>query len=236
MEPNKILDQYTLNIFTDASMTKIIQNDTEISIGSAGAQFYIQDKLIESQYKILYGATVNKSELTAILMGVLTAVRMASQVKHINLFSDSRISVEGLRTWVFNWIRNVYNSDMMSSSGTPVANQQILLQIIDTICRNNLRLDIYHVRGHLDNNTYKSKTQFERDFFKHNKIPRQPLDNRIIEFLINGNSSIDNYTRSKFTTTTLNMVDEIDPFVVDKIYYIENFDRVKYSQLIGLRR
>lgn len=233
---NTILDKKTLNIFTDASISKMSTPSGDIVIGSAGAQFYMGTNLIDSKYQILYDTTNNQSELTAILIGVYNATLLRNKVDHINLFSDSRISVDGLRSWIFRWTRNIYNGEMLSSSGSPVANQQILLKIIDVITANNLRINIYHVRGHLDNNTYKSRYKFENSFLKHNKLQKRDVSGSVIDFLIQGNSSIDNYTRSQFNKDIGYCPEQVPPFIIDKMYYIENFNRTKYAELIGVRR
>lgn len=241
IEANSIINDYTLNIFTDASISKL--PGTEIVTGGAGAQFYIGDRLIDSKLKILINTTNNQSELTAILLGVIGAIQLKNQVRVINLFSDSRISILGLREWIFSWVNSVHEDVMYSSSGLPVANQQIILNIVDAIIRNNLQINLYHVRGHLDSGKDKQVFQFKKSFLKENHLdPYTIIDDKLIQFLINGNSSIDKYTRDPLLNKEYMLQlakdsyysNPIIPFTIDPSYYLSSFNIGKYKECIGV--
>jgi ribonuclease HI len=149
MEYEDIFNDYTLNIFTDAS---ILQLPGE-HIGCPGVILamtkYGKQYEIPYDYKILRNSTNNESEITAILMGVYAGLKLRNEFRTINLFSDSRICIQGLKYWIFNWVNNIRDNKIISSSHKEVANQQIILQIIYTIIENNLRINLYHQKGHV---------------------------------------------------------------------------------------
>lgn len=238
IEADSIINGYTLNVFTDASISKF--PGTDIVTGGAGACFYIGDQLIGSDLKILFNTTNNQSELTAILLGVIGAVQLKNKVTTINLFSDSRISVLGLREWIFSYMNSIHDQVMYSSSGNPVANQQIILAIIDTIVRNDLHVNIFHLRGHLDSGKDKHTIQFKQSFLKENHLdPYTIIDDEVIQFLINGNSNIDHFTRNpllntEYMTQIAQQQKHVKPFNVNQSYYLYNIDIDKYKECIGV--
>lgn len=238
IEANSIINGYTLNIFTDASISKF--PGTDIVTGGAGARFYIGDQFIGSDLKILFNTTNNQSELTAILLGIMGAVRLKNRVTKINLFSDSRISILGLREWIFTWMNSIHGQVMYSSSGNPVANQQIILAIIETIVRNDLQVNLFHLRGHMDSGKDKHTIQFKKSFLKENHLdPYTIIDDEVIQFLINGNSGIDHFTRdpllnSEYMMQLVQQQNYIKPFNVNQSYYLYNIDIDKYKECIGI--
>lgn len=239
IEASSIINDRTLNIFTDASISKL--PNTNIVTGGAGANFYIGDTFICSDIKVLFNTTNNQSEITSILLGIMGAIQMRNSVDTINLFSDSRISVYGLREWIFSWINSVQDGIMYSSSGLPVANQKIILSIIDAITRNDLNINIFHIRGHLDSGKDKDTIQFKKSFLKENGLdPYTMIDDEVLQFLIFGNSQIDHYTRSKlYDEQYMQIASQYgltmqQPFNLDQSYYLANLDVDKYKKCIGV--
>lgn len=149
----------TLNIFCDASIIKSqILNET---VGCPGfiAMTYDQFKnpiILDEQIQILRHSTNNESEITAILMGVQKAVQLKDQFKTINLFSDSRICIQGLKDWIFTWVNNRDDEGMMYGSNRKyVANQQIISKVVNLIAFNNLKINLWHQKGHVNTRIQK---------------------------------------------------------------------------------
>lgn len=185
----------TCNIFTDASIIKTIYGET---IGCAGAIGYLtsgnKDPIIST--KIIRESTNNNSEITAILLGVGIALSAPKGFK-INLFSDSKICIYGLREWIYSWMNNREpDGTMVSSSGTPVANQEVFLHIINLITTNNLSINLYHQKGHVKN-TKSSLDNAKKVFFESNGVV---LDDQDIFNISSFNNYIDEYTRAKLNT------------------------------------
>ena len=161
----------TLNIFCDASIAK----RDNITIGCPGVvvPMYINTSPCSyyTNYDILYDTTNNNSEITAILLGVYEALKYKDKYSIINLFSDSKICIEGLRSWIFNWANNINSEGLLcSSSGSLVANQEVFKRIIWTIQQNNLRIRFYHQKGHVSISSDQSMRKAADVFYNSNKI------------------------------------------------------------------
>ena len=142
-------DETTLNIFTDASLAV----DGRISVSCAGAlAVYKKDNklcIFDKMYRITKNSTNNYGEATGVLLGVLLAAVHKDKFKTINLYCDSRITILGLREWFIKWGATAQDGVLYSSSGNEVANQSILLKIINTVVSNNIHINLYHQKGHV---------------------------------------------------------------------------------------
>lgn len=192
-----------INIFCDASI------DTTAKVACGGCVIVAQDEinnLINDNYNIIskrliiqQNATNNSSEILAIWAGIVEALKIRDHYYPgaiFRLFSDSKISLYGLRDWMKNWIANSEGSQILiSSSGTPVMNQQRFIEIYNLIVENNLRIELYHQRGHVIDGKV-SLDQARAQFIKANKVPPERLGNGIdINYLSFYNNLIDGLTR-----------------------------------------
>lgn len=107
----------------------------------------------ESFFIIQPEGTNNSGELEALLLGIYRALdirernAIAGIPVRINIFSDSMISVKGIREWIFNWTyidRVLYKRD-----GSVVMNQNYIKLIYNLIVLNRLKINIYHQKGHV---------------------------------------------------------------------------------------
>ena len=224
-----IFNKDTLNIFTDASITTIRKPGHNETIGCPGAYVIGGDKELDLQTQILRNSTNNNSEITAIFMGVLEAQKYRNYFKYINIFSDSKISVFGLREWIFNWINNTNNGVMLSSTGKPVANQDIFLKIIYFIINNNLNINLFHINGHINSNNIAQILEAKKTFITSNHI-NLDVDEELIKNLEIANDVIDRTTRNILLSQTYEPVDKCNPFIN---YNSNSIDIKKYSNLIG---
>lgn len=137
-----------LNCFTDASTTK--GSDGVIS-SCAGYVLTYHGEVIDRGERILYNSTNNEGELYAILMGIKALLSYSYMDKFLNLFSDSRISIEGLRSWCINWCKNQdENGVLYGTNGREVANQQIIKYIIHTIYYSQIHMQLFCQLGHIN--------------------------------------------------------------------------------------
>ena len=170
LKNDDVIGENILNIFTDASIEKF--NDSYI--GSAGSIIVLNEEIIDQDIQILYPATNNLSEIYSLKLGIIQALKYRNpNIKRINIFSDSKISVFGLREWIFKWVCNNKNGTLYSSSGTPVSNQTYFLEIINLIIMNQLYINIYHQRGHKNPNKYQDIVEFKKSFRDSNGIDIQ---------------------------------------------------------------
>lgn len=226
---SKIFVPNVLNIFCDAS---IIQNPDNTYIGCPGAVAVMNTykegtNIIKHSHMVLNKSTNNNSEITAILLGVYLALELRQPDYAINIFSDSKISVFGLREWIFKWVNNKVKGEMYSSSGTIVANQDVFLKIIKRIVDNNLTLNLWHVKGHVKDTNEKSMVNAQKCFKASNQVE---LDLEDIASLSYYNNYIDNLTRDILTTGNFDNMQEVLP---SAIYYDPSKETiVKYKELI----
>lgn len=187
MNELKLFEHNTVNIFCDASIYKTYEE----TIGCPGSIVVINDQIVDQSIEIYRFSTNNHSEINAILMAVTQALRYVNGCNRINIFSDSKISVFGLKEWIFNWINTRDDTGIMySSSGQPVANQNIFLNIIRKIVSNNLNFNLYHQKGHVGKNDLViAKKVFQTS----NKIC---LNDDEVIYISKYNDYIDNATRN----------------------------------------
>lgn len=188
-----VFNDKTLNIFTDASVYKY-NGET---LGAPGYVAVIGNNVVNQRTIILRESTNNESELYAIYMAIQYALPNRDKVEVINIFSDSQFSVFGLREWIFNWVNHIKNDKLYNSSDKEVANQHIFMNIVYTILYYNLKVSIYHNRGHFKDNQVK---EFVRLFTKHNFL-NDYIDYQTAYRIMHYNDIVDKNTRSLLHTT-----------------------------------
>lgn len=189
----RLFTEDIINIFTDASITEY-NNET---IGCAGYVAIRGKQKISEDRRIIRQSTNNNSEITAISMGVEFAISILPYIGNnitINLFSDSKICIFGLREWYTTWLRREYNGRLYSSANKEIANQEIFNYIIWIIMHYNLRINFYHQNGHICLNSRKSLLGAMDTFKKYNYITNE-VDIELIKEISKFNDYIDNTTR-----------------------------------------
>lgn len=183
------------NLFCDASI------DINKKIACGGCFVTMQDNMniisdISLNGYIQLNATNNSAEILAIYSGIEEALRLRQHYPGaiFRLFSDSKISLYGLRDWIKNWVANMRpDGVLISSSGKPVANQQRFIDIFNLVVENNLRIEFYHQIGHVDD----GRASVERarvKFIRANKVAPEALG-LDIGYICRCNTTIDRYTR-----------------------------------------
>lgn len=250
---------YGLDAFADASITKrkiVLPNGerSEYYVSCTGTAFIRRDEdyrgnmiptVLDEKYIVYHDYTNNMGELQAILNAVRYGHYLLkfNKATHLNIISDSKISIFGLRDWIFNWINNTHNGIMYGSSG-PVQNQRLILQIVYEIITNNDFIRFYHIRGH-----QKSKPNVViESFSKENGFKITDIDPRLPNYLIQCNDRVDMFSRDmlkedimestepKYLKESLLMKQQgyIQP-ILDMTDFISYLDIEKYKYLIGKR-
>lgn len=229
---------HIVNLFCDASI------DTNLKIACGGCHIMIQNQgQITHSYDKLYiqhNATNNSAEILAIWAGVVEAIKIRdTNPNHqivFRLFSDSKISLYGCRDWMKNWIRNSHGEDeLVSSSGTPVANQQTFIDIYNMIIAHQLKIEFYHQRGHVGETV---RIQDARVYFiKTNKVSPENLG-LDIHIISECNTMIDNATRNamreyiKNNNTSITYGAQV--YLPDPFIHVARYDELaRYISLIN---
>lgn len=184
-----------LNIFTDASI-KRIRNENSY-IGCPGYIAFLGTKQLNKRLEIIPYSTNNESEIRAIQMAVeylYECIPMFPFIKRINIFSDSKISVYGLREWYAKWFKDSKDGILYSTSGK-VKNQKYFIFTIKAIEQLGFPINIYHLRGHM-NTRPRYAEEFVRSFYieNHINIDSNLMNPELQMYLINGNDIIDKET------------------------------------------
>ena len=150
------------DIYTDASI------NLDEKLGCAGMVLVDRrrDQILDAQYFVINNATNNMSEIIAIWMGIHKAVSLLyteSLAFQVNLFSDSQISLFGMREWMPNWIRK-RKGDILINSVGPVANQDWFVDAYHTILSSGLKIKFFHQKGHVDETNPNSLFVCEKQF------------------------------------------------------------------------
>ena len=186
--------------------------------------------------------TNNSGELEAIALAITIAIQIKSMHTSlnipftINIFSDSQISIKGLRDWIFGWSYN--NNVHYKKDGSVVMNQNFIKLIYNLIMTYDLRVNFYHQKGHVGHAFHKA----EKTFHQSNGIYCGTLG-LTAEYISIYNDLVDNLTRDTLLQWSQSgemansenfIINYFYEFPIDHIGLIDNFnERNKYRQLIG---
>lgn len=142
--------------------------------------------------------TNNLGEIMSIYYAMKYAVEQSKILPpdtRFRFFSDSKISVYGIKRWLPGWVESQDDDGILySTSGQPVANQQYFIKIFNLMVKNKLTMNIYHQRGHVNLHSEEALAQAEHDFHKSNNSTLMWIGTTIEE-ISTRNAYIDNLTR-----------------------------------------
>jgi len=191
MKLEYIRNNHNLNIFTDASVKNKSRNIFDVCYGAVAV---CNDDIIDEVFRINTNSTVNEGEAKGILYGLFLALKYRERFKVINIFSDSLISVNNINIGVYKWYS--IDEQLCRTNGDPVVkNSSVYLQILDIISRNNLRVNIYHIKGHINPNKQKDLYKGITTFIKSNNILDRDWEFSFIKYLSKWNDYVDNKSR-----------------------------------------
>ena len=200
-----------LEIYTDASTREFLNGRV---FGCAGA---IAPMFKAKSLQILPDSTNNRSEITAIYLAVVMAKQIKDNnpdIEKITIYSDSKISVFGLKKWMNTWIDNIQNGILYSNSGNPVANQDIFLNIISYLESNNLKINIRHQKGHVKVLDQKSMHNAKKVYYESNN---EDIDNDKLSRICWYNNLIDEDTRNTLASIKISDYPAIANITMDLI-------------------
>ena len=178
-----------LNIFCDASL-KPRGNTTDICYGCI---VVVEDTIIDSICRINSGCTSNYGEAKGMSAALYMATKYKNKFPVINIFCDSLYTVETMNNYYRNW--TVDMQGQVYSKHELVPNQSPFIESMKTIIENQLVVNIFHQKGHVDYKSFKDVNNATNVFARTNKIKRK-IDYGFIRFISGYNNLIDQYTRS----------------------------------------
>ena len=197
MRLEDFLNKDTMNIFCDASMK--IKGKYHHD-GCYGARCMIGEENIGNSYRVLTNTTNNNAEICAIREGISLAVMYRHMVKNINIFSDSQISIYGIRDGIYRWKLKKDGKIYGSNRHVPIASQDVFLEIARLIVEQDLQVKFWHQASHVAVKDFRSLSHALHVFMSSNGI-RETVDMNLIRYISFHNNVIDQETRSVLLNT-----------------------------------
>lgn len=165
-----LADLNNIILYTDASIKSIKMDNEKIRYGCPGFIPVGGGMTIKPYTHILYKSTNNESEVYAVYMALYYALyNKFCHYKDIYIVSDSKITIEGLRSWVFDsW--TIRNGDLFTSSGQHVSNQTIFKNIIYMISACESKVHFIHINGHINVIDMENLKTAHQSFLIQNKM------------------------------------------------------------------
>ena len=212
----------TLEICVDASLITI--NDRVFTCSGA-----VCLETYEDIYLVTPDSTNNKGELLAVYLGCQMAIkyRLFNNYDKIHIYSDSQFAVLGLRDWMEKWITTTDEKGVIyNSSSKPVKNYQLFQMIISYCVTNNLIVNLYNQKGHVNTNSEASMAQANKQFKDANGILLGYDD---LKRITDGNNYIDLKTKQ--------VLQSIIPTTYRPIIHTEgNIQMVHYAQYDNFKK
>lgn len=114
-------------------------NQNKTNVGGWGAVLSYKGKEIE-----LKGSKLNTTNNVMELTGVVEALKhIKTNNIHIEVYADSTYVVDGMNSWVKNWIKNNWRK----SNKKPVENKELWMELNELV-KNQASVTFYKVKGH----------------------------------------------------------------------------------------
>lgn len=230
MTVQDLFNNESVCIFTDSSF-KNMSKDKNIAIGVTAPAIciYIGTKLVYQDFYILHNSTTQQGELYAILLGIMKSY-FYRNFKHIRLFSDSQVSIFGIRDRIFKWVRQTNEGKNILGDNGFIKNQDYIMDIVYYILSNDTPIELYHVKGHVKK-SYEDAI-YARKVFKSSNNINEYVDDALIYMISNYNNFVDKYSTDmlyKNITNPIYFTDNLKP-----VLYIgyANFNTDQYYKLV----
>ena len=192
------IDNSRLEIYSDASLKTFSNQRT---FGCAGAIATVGGQIFgDPVLQVVPDSTNNESEALSVYLAVKAAdamINLYGNFQEIIIYSDSQITVFGLKNWMSGWINMMHDGVLYTSKGLEVRNQEIFKMIYDFLARRNIKIKLLHCKGHVNVLSQKSLQQAADTFYQSNGFY---LDKSEIIKIANFNNTIDNITRNRLET------------------------------------
>lgn len=200
MDLEDICNDYSLNIFSDASMDFYLK----YKIGSFGAIAVYKEDIIDNSYFFENNpdtTTVNRCEAKGLRLALRLAIKYARNFAFINLFSDSLLTVNTIRSYIGKWFYDKQQGLLYTGNNKVASNQDIHIEnllLLNELLSINPNIRIYHQNGHINERSEASIDKAFSNFKLYNNIPGYIwVDRRIIKYISRYNNIIDKTTRER---------------------------------------
>ena len=232
----KLFYNRAVNVFTDASVSKIVKDGRKVNIVCPAYIVTIGGGIVEYGSKIISDTTNSYGEIFALYMGIRAMMKYKDSDLFLHVYSDSEISVKGLTKWISNWYYTGKSDYILrNNSGLPVINQEIFIEIIKTLIYNNVHINILNILGHTDKNDVVQMNKFLKYFYKSNDIRPHSIPIEYLQEMAGFNDVVDRMSRDSI----FKVIKEDDPFKHPKLnqppmyWYPKEWQFKKYKSLVN---
>lgn len=194
MVKSDLFNDESICIFTDSSFKryKFIPIGTALGVTAPAYCVFKNDIMIEQGFEILHNSTSQQGELRALLLGIMASYKYRDY-PHIRIFGDNQNAIFGVREWIFNWVRQSNNGGCVFGENGRINNQDYIMENIYAILSNNIFLEFYHVKGHV-NIRKRSDVEISRKLFQRSNPFVGRIDDALVYQLAAGNNTVDQYS------------------------------------------
>lgn len=205
-----LFNKESICIFSDSSFTNE-SGRRDIAIGTTAPAYcvYQNDMLIEQGFHILHNSSSQQGEMYAVLLGIMAAYKYRN-FKHIRLFSDSQNCIFAIRDRIFKWVRETNNGRNTLGDNGRISNQDFIMDAIYYLISNNIPMEFYHVKGHVNVRKYNDIIGAKSLFLRSNFKRPEGIEDALIYQISNNNNCVDTYS-----TSMLHMYKSDDRFNID---------------------
>lgn len=183
---------YTLNIFSDASFG--IKGKKR---GAYAVVCVCCDTIIDEFRAFCGDHTIVVSETRGIRRALDMGLRYSSQYQYINIFSDSQLSIQSIRDFIYHWKYNEKKKCFLNTNGAIVHNQGLILecnQLYSVLCQRT-HTQLLHQKGHVDSGY--SEIVNAVDVFKKSNYVNGNIDLNFIRYISTWNNYVDDKATKK---------------------------------------
>lgn len=186
---NQYCNPYTLNIFSDGSMS-VGKNKPIGSYSIIAANGY---NVIDSIAASSVNATINEEEIKGIRAALSMAIHYSPYFQYINIFSDSLLSVNGIRESIYNW--KFKNGTFYSKRKQEAANQRLIYEanrLYDYAWSKGIQVQILYQKAHVNTNNIDEIINAGNAFIKYNNVMYcNYIDSDFIQYISYYNNMVD---------------------------------------------
>lgn len=186
IEKEHLFNDQSICIFTDSSFETENSNGVGLGTVAPSALVYYKDQLIDSSFTILHETTTVIGELQAILLGVMLSYKYRNY--RIRLFSDNQFSIYAIRDYIFEWIRD---KRLGSNKKDKIKNEEDIMSIVYYVLSNNIPIEFYHVKGHVN---YKTKSGLKEAIRMFKTSNSYSINEELARIISKYNCCVDSYS------------------------------------------
>lgn len=224
MDRSYFINEESLNIFCDAS-TRSRGSNIDVCYGALAVHM---NDIVDQVARVNSNSTNNNAEIKAIRSAIMIALKHREEYKVINIFSDSQVSLFGIRDRIFSWKYNE-KENVLYGYGSAIKSQDVFLDILNIIVSHNLAVNFYHQKAHVYTGRLLDLKSAAKVFMASNGI-REKIDYNLIRYISDYNNKIDAMTRKLLLST-----DTIDKQFIEPIKFgsIDFYSQVnQYNNII----